>query len=83
MDEKTLDANGVILNARIEDVRVYKELGDGDSNFALTLIQTAGSIRCLRTRWTTSIGSASARSIRDSSHLTRTARQRIPVCRLF
>ena len=39
MDEKTLDANGVILNARIEDVRVYKELGDGDSNFALTLIQ--------------------------------------------
>lgn len=39
MDEKTLDANGVILNDRIEDVRVYKELGDGDSNFALTLIQ--------------------------------------------
>lgn len=39
MAEKTLDANGVILNARIEDVRVYKELGDGDSNFTLTLTQ--------------------------------------------
>lgn len=39
MTEQTLDTNGVILNARIEDVRVYQELGDGDSNFTLTLTQ--------------------------------------------
>ena len=39
MTEQTLDTNGVILNAKIEDVRVYKELGDGDSNFTLTLTQ--------------------------------------------
>lgn len=39
MAEKTLDANGVILNARIEEVRVYREMDDGDSNFTLILTQ--------------------------------------------
>lgn len=37
MAEKTSDANGVILNAKIEEVRVYKELADGSSCFALIL----------------------------------------------
>lgn len=39
MAEQTMDTNGMILNARVDGVRVYKELGDGDSNFALTLTQ--------------------------------------------
>ena len=39
MAEKTSDANGVILNAKIEEVRVYKELADGSSCFALILTQ--------------------------------------------
>lgn len=39
MAKKTLDANGVILNARIEAVRVYRELDGGGSNFTLTLTQ--------------------------------------------
>lgn len=39
MAEKTSDANGVILNAKIEEVRVYKELADGNSCFVLTLTQ--------------------------------------------
>ena len=82
MTEKTVDPNGAILNARIDAVHVYQEMDGGDTNFALTLIQ-ADSIRCRRTRWTTSIGSALAKSIRDSSHSMRTARQRIPVCRLL
>jgi hypothetical protein len=39
MAEQTMDTNGMILNARVDGVRVYKELGDGDSNFTLTLTQ--------------------------------------------
>ena len=39
MAEQTMDPNGMILNARVDGVRVYKELGDGDSNFTLTLTQ--------------------------------------------
>ena len=39
MSEKTLDANGVILNAKIEGVRVYQDATDGDSHFTLTLTQ--------------------------------------------
>lgn len=39
MAEKTSDSNGVILNAKIEEVRVYQEMDGGDTNFALTLIQ--------------------------------------------
>lgn len=39
MDEQTMDTNGVILNARIEEVRVYREMDDGDSNFTLILTQ--------------------------------------------
>ena len=39
MAEKTSDANGVILNAKIEEVRVYREMDGGDSNFVLTLTQ--------------------------------------------
>ena len=39
MAEKTSDANGVILNAKIEEERVYKELADGNSCFVLTLTQ--------------------------------------------
>lgn len=39
MTEQTLDTNGVILNARIEEVRVYREMDGGDSNFTLTLTQ--------------------------------------------
>ncbi len=39
MAEKTLDMNGVILNARIEEVRVYREMDGGDSNFELILTQ--------------------------------------------
>ena len=39
MTEQTMDTNGMILNARVDGVRVYKELGDGDSNFTLTLTQ--------------------------------------------
>lgn len=37
MTEQTLDTNGVILNARIEEVRVYREMDGGGSNFTLTL----------------------------------------------
>ena len=39
MTEQTLDTNGVILNARIEEVRVYREMDGGGSNFTLTLTQ--------------------------------------------
>lgn len=39
MAEQTMDTNGVILNARIEEVRVYREMDDGDSNFTLILTQ--------------------------------------------
>ena len=39
MTEQTLDANGVILNATIEAVRVYREMDGGGSNFTLTLTQ--------------------------------------------
>lgn len=39
MTEQTLDTNGVILNARIEEMRVYREMDDGDSNFTLILTQ--------------------------------------------
>ena len=39
MAEQTMDTNGMILNARVDGVRVYKELGDGDSNFTLILTQ--------------------------------------------
>lgn len=39
MTKQTLDTNGVILNARIEEVRVYREMDDGDSNFTLILTQ--------------------------------------------
>lgn len=39
MTEQTLDTNGVILNAKIEEVRVYREMDGGDSNFTLTLTQ--------------------------------------------
>ena len=31
MVEQTTDANGVILNARIEEVHVYREMDGGDS----------------------------------------------------
>ena len=33
MDEQTMDTNGVILNAKIEEVRVYREMDGGGSNF--------------------------------------------------
>lgn len=39
MTEQTLDTNGMILNARVDRVRVYKELADGNSCFVLTLTQ--------------------------------------------
>ena len=39
MTEKTVDPNGAILNARIDAVRVYREMDGGDSNFTLTLTQ--------------------------------------------
>ena len=39
MDEQTMDTNGVILNAKIEEVRVYREMDGGDSCFVLTLPQ--------------------------------------------
>lgn len=39
MTEQTLDTNGMILNARVDRVRVYKELADGSSCFALILTQ--------------------------------------------
>lgn len=39
MDEQTMDTNGVILNAKIEEVRVYREMDGGDSCFVLTLTQ--------------------------------------------
>lgn len=39
MTEQTLDTNGMILNARVDGVRVYKELADGNSCFVLTLTQ--------------------------------------------
>lgn len=39
MAEQTMDTNGMILNARVDGVRVYKELADGNSCFVLTLTQ--------------------------------------------
>ena len=39
MTKQTLDTNGVILNAKIEEVRVYREMDGGDSCFVLTLTQ--------------------------------------------
>lgn len=39
MAEQTMDTNGMILNARVDRVRVYKELADGNSCFVLTLTQ--------------------------------------------
>ena len=39
MDEQTMDTNGVILNAKIEEVRVYREMDGGESCFVLTLTQ--------------------------------------------
>ena len=39
MTEQTLDTNGMILNARVDRVRVYKELADGISCVVLTLTQ--------------------------------------------
>mgnify|MGYP001667710819 CR=1 FL=1 len=31
MTKQTLDTNGVILNAKIEEVRVYREMDGGES----------------------------------------------------
>ena len=39
MTKQTLDTNGVILNAKIEEVRVYREMDGGESCFVLTLTQ--------------------------------------------
>ena len=39
MAEQTMDTNGMILNARVDRVHVYKELADGNSCFVLTLTQ--------------------------------------------